>query len=63
MKKESPDYPIFIGKGFYLALTSSSIIKEIENSSVPELQFNFAKIDEVKLLSNGSKCGKFINLI
>ena len=60
VKKESEDFPIFIGKGVYLCLLADSKIKEINNDSVPELRFNFLKIEEIKSLASNSKCGWLI---
>lgn len=60
VKKESEDFPIFVGNGVYLSLLADSKIKEISNDSVPELRFNFLKIEEIKSLAINSKCGWLI---
>lgn len=60
VKKESEDFPNFIGKGVYISLLTGSKVKEIDNESVPELRFNFLKINEIKSLAINSKCGWLI---
>jgi hypothetical protein len=60
VKKESEDFPIFIGEGLYLSLLAGSKIKEIDDDSIPELRFNFLKIEEIKSLATNSKCGWLI---
>lgn len=60
VKKESHDFPIFIGGGVYLSLLADSKIKEIKDDSTPELRFNFLKIDEIKSLAINSRCGWLI---
>lgn len=60
VKKESEDFPIFIGEGVYLNLLADSKIKETNDDSVPELRFNFLNIEDIKSLAVNSKCGSLI---
>lgn len=60
VKKEADDYPVLVGKCCYIALMGNSIIKPIDDNVVPEIQFNFSKVDQIKSMNVNTKCGNLL---
>lgn len=57
VKKESEDFPNFIGGGVYLSLLTDSKIKEMNNDLIPALRFSFLNLEEIKSFEVNAKCG------
>lgn len=63
VKKQSENFPNFVGDDLFISLLSESEIKEVKNDQVSALHFNFINVKEIQSLEVASKFGLLPSLI